>query len=70
MHDPWRAKRKVESIFDELDQDRSGKIDYTEFLVAASNKEKTYTNEKIEKAFNLVDEVKSPFITTRTTTDK
>lgn len=36
-NDELKAKHLVESVFNKVDSNLSGKISYTEFLVAASN---------------------------------
>jgi len=56
MSDPIKAKDLVDKVFDDLDQDGSGKVDFTEFIVASMNKEKLLSKDKIEKAFKLIDE--------------
>lgn len=56
LADPLKAKDIVEKSFQDLDQDGSGKVDFTEFMVASLNKEKLLSRDRIEKAFKLIDE--------------
>jgi len=39
-----------------MDTDKSGKVEFTEFMVSTMSKEKLLSKEKIEKAFKLIDE--------------
>lgn len=41
----------------DADQNDSGAIDFTEFLIAAMNEEKLLNKNKIEQAFKMFDEV-------------
>jgi calcium-dependent protein kinase len=54
-----QAKEIVERTFESLDTDGSGKVEFTEFVVACMEKEKMLTKDKIDKAFQLIDEVTS-----------
>ena len=45
-----------------IDQKKKGGIDYTEFLMAGINKDKLFTKDNIENAFNYFDANKSGFI--------
>jgi len=56
INDPLKAKDIVDKAFSDMDQDGSGKVDFTEFMVASMNKEKLLSRDKIEKAFKLIDE--------------
>ena len=49
------AADEVERIFSKVDIDGSGKIDYSEWVVATIDKEKLLTKEKLQSAFNLFD---------------
>ena len=42
-------------MFDSVDTDRSGFIDYSEFVVAAMNENQLTTNEKMQAAFKMFD---------------
>ena len=44
-------------IIDDCDQNYSGSIDFTEFLVAALNEDKLLNKTKIEQAFKMFDTV-------------
>lgn len=52
----------AESIFKRIDTNNSGFIDYSEFLVAASNMEMTATPENIGLAFDYMDEDKNGWL--------
>jgi calcium-dependent protein kinase len=49
------AAEEVEKIFDRVDIDGSGQIDYSEWVVATIDKSKLLTREKLQSAFNLFD---------------
>lgn len=55
LNDKFKAISIVENIFDDIDQDQSGQVDFTEFISACLNKEKQLSREKIEQAFKLID---------------
>ena len=42
-------------ILDGMDKNLNGKVDYTEFLTAASNKRKLASEENLRMAFNMID---------------
>jgi calcium-dependent protein kinase len=44
-------------MFDAVDIDRSGFIDYSEFVIACMNEKQLLTNEKLEAAFKMFDKV-------------
>lgn len=46
-------------MFDAVDTDRSGYIDYSEFVVAAMNEKQLLTADKLQSAFKMFDKVKS-----------
>ena len=50
-----QAAEEVEKIFQKVDIDGSGFIDYSEWVVATINKERLLTREKLQAAFNLFD---------------
>lgn len=43
----------------EVDTNNSGKIDFTEFLVAAANKEKMHSEQKLKQVFLMFDKVRA-----------
>lgn len=45
----------VEGIFQRADSNRSGQIDYTEYLMSAIDKNKLMARDKLQKAFNSFD---------------
>lgn len=53
----------VNGIIKLIDTNNSGKIDFTEFLVAASSEEKLLNMTRLEGAFNYFDIDRSGFIT-------
>ena len=44
-----------EQIFDEIDADKSGEVEYSEFLVASLTEKNLRSNNKVEQAFRLFD---------------
>jgi calcium-dependent protein kinase len=46
---------EVEAMFNAVDTDRSGFIDYSEFVVAAMNERQLTTNDKLQAAFKMFD---------------
>lgn len=53
--DEKTAKQEAERVFEILDFDKNGQINYTEFLAAAFDKRKLLNNEKIQHAFKAFD---------------
>ena len=49
-------------MFDSVDIDKSGFIDYSEFVVAAMNEKNLLTDEKLQSAFKMFDKDGSGFI--------
>ena len=49
------ARREVERIMKEADIDNSGTIDYNEFVMAATNRQKLLNKEKLENTFKIFD---------------
>jgi calcium-dependent protein kinase len=49
------ATKEVDRIMKEADLDRSGSIDYNEFLIACSNRQKLLNKEKLEATFKMFD---------------
>lgn len=52
-----RAKAEVKYLMETADSDNNGTIDYTEFLMAMSNKKKLLSKENVKRAFDLFDSV-------------
>lgn len=46
---------EVDKMFDEIDIDKNGTIDYTEFVMATMNDKQLMTNDKLQQAFKLFD---------------
>lgn len=55
-------KNEIEKMFDAVDIDKSGFIDYSEFVVASMNEKHLLTNEKLQSAFRMFDKDNSGFI--------
>ena len=49
------SDEEVEAMFNSVDTDRSGFIDYSEFVVAAMAENQLTTNEKMQAAFKMFD---------------
>ena len=45
----------IEEMFDKVDLDKSGFIDYSEFVIASMNEKELLTNEKLQAAFKMFD---------------
>lgn len=50
-------KDDVEKMFEAVDIDKSGFIDYSEFVIASMNEKNLLTNEKLQSAFKMFDKV-------------
>ena len=48
---------EIEQMFDRIDTDKSGEIDYSEFVMATINEKNLLTKEKLQAAFNMFDRV-------------
>ena len=57
------TEQEVEKVLELVDTNGSGQIDFTEFLVAASNEEKMLEEQRLENAFNYLDSDHSGYIT-------
>jgi calcium-dependent protein kinase len=55
-------KTEIEKMFEAVDIDQSGFIDYSEFVVAAMNEKNLLTNEKLQSAFRMFDKDGSGYI--------
>lgn len=49
------SDKEVDQMFDAVDTDQSGYIDYTEFVVASMNEKALLTNERLAGAFKMYD---------------
>ena len=56
------SDEEVENMFNAVDTDRSGFIDYSEFVVAAMNERQLTTNDKLQAAFKMFDKDNSGII--------
>lgn len=50
------TKEELEQLFIQADADNSGEIDYSEWVLAAANKNKLLSKENLEVAFKMFDE--------------
>ena len=48
-------KADIEKMFDSVDTDGSGFIEYSEFIIASMNEKNVLTNEKLQAAFKMFD---------------
>ena len=55
-------EKEVNLIWEQIDVDGSGEIDYSEWALAAANKEKLLTEKRLQQAFSMFDVDKSGFI--------
>jgi calcium-dependent protein kinase len=53
-----RASIEVDSLMEIADVDNNGTIDYSEFLLAAGNKQKLISKRNVKQAFDLFDIVR------------
>jgi len=49
------AEHEAEKIFHELDYDHDGKINYSEFISAATSRKMLLTKDKLDTAFRMID---------------
>lgn len=49
------SKEEVDAIYDQVDIDKSGEIDYSEFIIATINTQNLLTKEKLQAAFKMFD---------------
>lgn len=49
------AEQEVNRIMSQVDIDKSGFIDYTEFILATMDKKKAINKERLQESFNLFD---------------
>ena len=47
--------REIEKIFDQIDLNKNGLIDYSEFITAATNVRKSLGENHLKAAFNALD---------------
>jgi len=57
------SDEEVEKMFQQVDTDNSGYIDYSEFVVAAMNEKQLTSNDKLKAAFKMFDKDDSGKIT-------
>ena len=61
-YDDLQIKALVNGIFENADYDMSGQIDYTEYLISAMNKQTLLSKDKLQKAFQSFDLVRSSYL--------
>jgi calcium-dependent protein kinase len=61
-NDEVQAQREVEAVLEEVDSDKSGYVDYSEFLRACMNHERALSNANLELAFKTFDADESGMI--------
>ena len=49
----------VERILSEIDNNKNNTLDYTEFVVAATNRNEILSNDKIKNCFQIIDSDRS-----------
>lgn len=57
------SDKEVDQMFDAVDTDQSGFIDYTEFVVASANEKALMTQDRLNLAFKMFDKDGSGMIT-------
>ena len=62
------VKEAVDDMFNRVDIDGSGEIDYTEWVMATIDKKSLLTEEKLKEAFKIFDKVSKEEITPDRTT--
>ncbi|CAD8061662.1 unnamed protein product [Paramecium primaurelia] len=55
QYDEIKAKQMVDDIFDKVDTNKSGFVDFTEFITSAANEEKLLNKQRLQQAFNMFD---------------
>ena len=55
--DKGKAEQVVNTLMENIDMDRNGYIDYSEFLLSAMNKKQMLSKENLKHAFQLFDKV-------------
>jgi len=56
-------EKDADVILQQIDNNNSGAIDYTEFVVATINKQKMLSKERLETAFKIFDQDGNGYIT-------
>ena len=51
------TKEQIDAIFEKVDLDLSGSIDYNEFLLATINESKILSERNLKEAFSFMDKV-------------
>jgi calcium-dependent protein kinase len=62
-NDKIKAEQVVQELFNNMDANGSGKVDFSEFIAAAMDKQKLLSRLKIEQSFKLFDLDGNGFIT-------
>ena len=56
------SEMELDQIYNKIDIDGSGKIDYSEFVVASMNEKELLSKQKLQAAFNMFDQDGGGFI--------
>ncbi|CAD8073319.1 unnamed protein product [Paramecium sonneborni] len=55
QYDEIKAKQMVDDIFEKVDINKSGFVDFTEFMMSAASEEKLLSKIRLQQAFNMFD---------------
>ena len=59
---PEQVEIEVNKIFEQIDSNKSGEIDFSEFLVATANEYKNVSRKRVEQTFKIFDQDGDGFI--------
>lgn len=62
--DPHEIEEEVNKIFDQIDIDGSGEVDYSEFILATTTRQKLISKERVKLAFDALDSLHTGKIST------
>lgn len=62
---PQEVEAEVNRIFEQIDSNKSGEIDFSEFLVATANEYKNVSKKRVEQTFKIFDQDGDGFIDRR-----
>lgn len=51
----WIEMKELKNLLDQIDVDKNGKINYTEFLASSISQEELFTPSNLAKMFKLLD---------------
>ena len=70
MHDKTQSYEIVDEIFNSIDKDKSGKIDFDEFIIATVDRNDLLSYDNMYKAFKMFDDDGGGSISTDEIKDK